>query len=366
MGRGGGVSNTIAWFRRDLRVADNHVLVDAVAAAREADGAVIPLFVLDPALWDRSGPNRAWFLAGCLEELDGALDGGLVVRHGDPAEVIPELCRQHDVGRVFRAQDVGVYGRRRDEAVETALAADDVEVVEADSPYAVPAGTLRTGAGGAFKVYSAYLRAWRQQRLAATTRRPSDVPTVARVRSDGVPKAPAVTAELPRARRGGGPPGARSVRPHERRRLRRRAERSRRRLDQPAVGVPQVRVPPPPPGDPQARRAQPVTRHVRQGAGVARLLRRRAARVARFGVVVVGRAHGDDEGRRGQAIGRAIRGVAGRVHGLPDRRRRDAPAGRRRVDAQPGADDHGQLPRQGPPRRLDTWSALVHGAARRR
>ncbi len=191
------MSNTIAWFRRDLRVADNHVLVDAIAAAREADAGVIPLFVLDPALWERSGANRAWFLAGCLEELNAALDGGLVVRHGDPAEVIPDLCRQHDVGRVFRAQDVGVYGRRRDEAVESALAADDVEVVEADSPYAVPAGTLRTAAGGAFKVYSAYLRAWRQQRLAATTRRPGDVPTVARVRSDGVPKRPAVTADLP-------------------------------------------------------------------------------------------------------------------------------------------------------------------------
>ena len=298
MGRGGGVSNTIAWFRRDLRVADNHVLVDAIAAAREADGGVIPLFVLDPALWDRSGANRAWFLAGCLEELDGALDGGLVVRHGDPAEVIPELCRQHDVGRVFRAQDVGVYGRRRDEAVETALAADDVEVVEADSPYAVPAGTLRTGAGGAFKVYSAYLRAWRQQRLAATTRRPER-------RAHRGPGAQRRHAEATggdrrpaRAGRGGGTPGPRPVPPHERRRLRRRTQRSRRRLDQPAVGVLQVRVPPPPPGDPQARRPQPVPRHVRQGAGMARLLRRRAARVAGVGVVIVGRAHGGDEGRR--------------------------------------------------------------------
>ncbi len=67
------MTNTIAWFRRDLRVTDNHVLQDAIAAAREAGGGVIPLFVVDPALWDTSGPNRTWFLAGCLAALDRAL-----------------------------------------------------------------------------------------------------------------------------------------------------------------------------------------------------------------------------------------------------------------------------------------------------
>ena len=98
---------------------------------------------------------------------------------------------------VHRAQDVGIYGRERDEAVAAALAADERQLVESDSPWTVPAGTLRTGSGGAFKVYSAYLRAWRQQHLAATVRRPSDVPTVDGVRSDQLPAAPPVTADLP-------------------------------------------------------------------------------------------------------------------------------------------------------------------------
>jgi deoxyribodipyrimidine photo-lyase len=194
------VSNTIAWFRRDLRLADNHVLAEAVQAARAAGGAVMPLFVVDPALWDGSGPNRTWFLAGCLRQLESDLadlDGRLIVRRGDPSTLLPELCAQHDVTRVYRAQDAGVYGRRRDETVDAALASAGIEVIEADSPYAVPAGVVRTTSGGAFKVYSAYLRAWRQQRLPATVRRPSDAPWLVGVRSDGVPKAPAVTADLP-------------------------------------------------------------------------------------------------------------------------------------------------------------------------
>ena len=57
--------------------------------------------------------------------------------------------------------------------------------------------------------------------------------------------------------------------------------------------------------------------------------------------------------RRRRARGpTALRGVVRGPHRLPDRRRRHAPARRRGLDAQPGADDRGELPGQGPPRRL--------------
>jgi deoxyribodipyrimidine photo-lyase len=192
-----GVTNSMMWFRRDLRLADNHALVAAIADARAGGGGVIPLFVLDDRLWDAAGPNRRWFLAGSLAALDADLGGRLVVRHGDPVEVIAELARRHDVARVHRAQDVGVYGRSRDAAVADVLVADGRELVESDSPWAVPAGTLRTAGGGAFKVYSAYLRAWRQHRLGSSARRPSDIPTVDEVRSNTLPAAPNVDAALP-------------------------------------------------------------------------------------------------------------------------------------------------------------------------
>ncbi|MFC6344099.1 deoxyribodipyrimidine photo-lyase, partial [Nocardioides hankookensis] len=44
---------SVMWFRRDLRLADNPALVAAAA-----DGAVLPLFVLDPTLWEAAGPSR--------------------------------------------------------------------------------------------------------------------------------------------------------------------------------------------------------------------------------------------------------------------------------------------------------------------
>jgi deoxyribodipyrimidine photo-lyase len=71
------------WFRRDLRLADNPALLDAC----DSDG-VLPLFVLDPALWEPAGASRRWYLARSLRALDASLrdayGAGLSVVRGDP------------------------------------------------------------------------------------------------------------------------------------------------------------------------------------------------------------------------------------------------------------------------------------------
>ena len=82
---------SIAWFRRDLRVGDNPALLAARTAA--AEGHVVPIFILDPALWKPAGTPRRTFLIGCLEKLNEAMDGHLVVRQGDPARVLPKFVR---------------------------------------------------------------------------------------------------------------------------------------------------------------------------------------------------------------------------------------------------------------------------------
>jgi deoxyribodipyrimidine photo-lyase len=172
----------VVWFRRDLRLADNHVLTAAVAAHRR----IIPLFVVDDVLWNGSA-NRRWFLAGALADLDRQLHGRLVVRHGRPAEVIADLVTRHDVAAVHRAQDVGVYGRRRDADVDDALAGGDVRVVESDSPWAAPAGSVRTGAGSGYQVFTPFFRAWRHRAATTPIPAPARISTVAGVRSDALP-----------------------------------------------------------------------------------------------------------------------------------------------------------------------------------
>jgi hypothetical protein len=60
--------------------------------------------------------------------------------------------------------------------------------------------------------------------------------------------------------------------------------------------------------------------------------------------------------------GAGLRGVAAGAHRVPVRRRWDAAAGGDRLDAQPGADGHRELPRQGPACLVAARGPALHGA----
>ena len=185
----------VLWFRRDLRLQDNPALLDA--CSRGSDG-VLPLFVLDPLLWDASGPVRRAYLTRSLSSLDESLTGRLVVVHGDPARLVPSVAASVGAASVHVAADFGPYGRRRDSAVESALGA--VPLVRTGSPYAVSPGRVRTQGGAAFKVFTPYYRAW----LAHGWRGPAADPPVDTIWLDagdlgqGVPAEPPLSGvELP-------------------------------------------------------------------------------------------------------------------------------------------------------------------------
>jgi deoxyribodipyrimidine photo-lyase len=189
------VSTAVLWFRRDLRLSDNPALVEAV---READD-VVGLFCLDPALLGPSGAPRRAHLFDCLRALDDSMGGSLVVRHGDPRRVVPELAVEVEAASVHLAEDFGPYGRRRDDDVAERLVEAGIEVVRTGSPYAVPPGTIHNKAGDRYKVFTPFSRAWRDHGWPDPVRRPAGIPWRS-VRGDGIPDAPDLGGvERPRA-----------------------------------------------------------------------------------------------------------------------------------------------------------------------
>ncbi len=146
---------SIMWFRRDLRLRDNPALHRAAE-----NGPVLGLFVLDPVLWHGAGRARRAWLAASLRSLDESMDGRLCVRIGDPAEVVPAQVRAVEAAQVHVANDFTPYGRARDHAVVAALS-PGVEGVATGSPYAVPPGTVTSGSGEPYKVFTPYSKAWR-------------------------------------------------------------------------------------------------------------------------------------------------------------------------------------------------------------
>ncbi|MGY1636717.1 cryptochrome/photolyase family protein [Geodermatophilus sp. SYSU D00742] len=175
----------LMWFRRDLRLGDHPALLAARDAAGP-EGAVLPVFVLDPRLWDPAGAPRRRFLLDCLTDLGAAVGDALVVRSGDPARVVPALVREVGATSVHVSADAGPYGRRRDDAVERALA--EVPLVRTGSPYAVTPGRVTKGDGTPFRVFSPFARAWQAHGWRAPAPRPRSVRWYTGVPSEALPE----------------------------------------------------------------------------------------------------------------------------------------------------------------------------------
>jgi deoxyribodipyrimidine photo-lyase len=190
------LSPTLLWFRRDLRLGDHLALAHAAG-----EGPVVPLFVLDPALLGPAGEPRQAFLFRCLRALDESAGGRLIVRAGDPVDVVPAVAAEAEAESVMITADFGPYGRRRDHEVGAVLKAAGRRLVGVGSPYAVDPGQVVKQDGTPFRVFSPFYRGWRAHGWPAPPADPQ--PTwAAGVGSEPIPDDPPVDATLPPAGEG--------------------------------------------------------------------------------------------------------------------------------------------------------------------
>jgi len=152
---------SIMWFRRDLRLADNPALL-----AAGVDGTdVVAVFVIDPT-FASSGAPRLAYLHDTLRSLDVTIrergGAGLVIRHGDPCDVIPALAGEVGAATVYVARDHAPYGRRRDGDVKAALEREGRHLKGVGSPYAVAPGRVTKDDGSPYAVFTPFSKVWRR------------------------------------------------------------------------------------------------------------------------------------------------------------------------------------------------------------
>jgi deoxyribodipyrimidine photo-lyase len=152
------------WHRRDLRAADNAGLATAAE-----DGPVVPVFVFDRDVLAHAGPPRVAFMLDALRGLRERYrerGSDLVVRRGDPREVLPELAEEFDADGVTWGKEVSGLGRERDAAVRRAL--DDADVTReavGDALLHEP-GSIRTNQGEVYSVFTYFWKKWRDREKA--------------------------------------------------------------------------------------------------------------------------------------------------------------------------------------------------------
>ena len=170
----------IVWFRRDLRLEDN----PAWGAATSRHDEVTALFVIDPALWNRTIGRRTALLAENLRMLDRSLaarGGRLRVEHGDPTTVVPHIARTLRAA-VHANADFTPYASKRDAAVAASATTEWHHGLTVH-----PIGAVTKADGTLYMVFTPFAEAWRRRPLEG-----SPVPGTARLTADpgsGVPSA---------------------------------------------------------------------------------------------------------------------------------------------------------------------------------
>lgn len=123
----------LVWHRHDLRVQDHEPLWQAIQNQRSGCPVrIIPVYCFDPRQWGRTsfgfaktGPWRSRFLLESVAGLRGRyrdLGADLVIRPGEPEQVLPGLVQAWGIGAVYYHAEVTPEEVNVEVGLQTALA----------------------------------------------------------------------------------------------------------------------------------------------------------------------------------------------------------------------------------------------------
>lgn len=151
----------LVWLRRDLRLNDHA----ALSLAQQNHARVLPVFIFDTTLLELLPRNdrRVPLIWHALAELKNQLNAAgsdLVVRTGNPVELIPALATELGAAAVYTNRDYEPMAITRDAKVEQALAVAGVAFESGKDQVIFERDEVLSKAGTPFSVFTPYWRAW--------------------------------------------------------------------------------------------------------------------------------------------------------------------------------------------------------------
>ncbi|MGL5836900.1 MAG: cryptochrome/photolyase family protein [Sphingorhabdus sp.] len=153
---------TILWFRRDLRLSDQA----AVLAAAGRGNPVIPVFILDddtPRHRRMAGASR-WWLHHSLQSLDRDLQkigSRLILRRGSVCDILPSLVEETGASAIHCLNHYEPWWRNAERTIRDRLPVR-AALVRHDGLYLMPPGSVTTGSGSPYRIYSPFAKALSQ------------------------------------------------------------------------------------------------------------------------------------------------------------------------------------------------------------
>ena len=144
-------------FRRDLRMSDNTALNEAVTAAAKDNEMVLPIFIFTPEQVTVKNEYKTdvgiSFMIRSLEELRN-----IQCFYGTNDEVLQHLFKKIDVTGVYWNKDHSHYAIKRDKRIIKLCKDNDITVFEHDDYNLQQLGSVKTGGGTFYSVYTPFYR----------------------------------------------------------------------------------------------------------------------------------------------------------------------------------------------------------------
>jgi len=155
----------IFWFRRDLRIDDNHGLFQALNAGLP----VVPVFIFDPVILAQfPNPNdaRLTFIHRCLTDLElefKKFNSSLQVYFSSPEVVFGQLATKYEIQSVFANTDYESATIARDQRVEKMLQAKGIDFLSFKDQVVFHQNEVVKANGKPYTVFTSYGKKWKEK-----------------------------------------------------------------------------------------------------------------------------------------------------------------------------------------------------------
>jgi deoxyribodipyrimidine photo-lyase len=153
----------VFWFRRDLRLYDNHGLFKALQAGLP----ILPLFVFDKDILDGlddRNDRRVTFIYDAILTLQkelAAVGSTLFVYYGTPRAALAKLAADYKIEAVFANEDYEPYATRRDSEISNLMMAKGIRFELAKDQVIFEKSEVAKNDGLPYGMYAPYSKKWK-------------------------------------------------------------------------------------------------------------------------------------------------------------------------------------------------------------
>jgi deoxyribodipyrimidine photo-lyase len=152
---------TVFWFRRDLRLNDNHGLYKALSE----NISVLPVFIFDQNILDHldNSDHRVTFIFDQIQKIKTQLQNlgsDLLVQHSTPTSFFKKLSGLHKIKAIYTNHDYEIYGQERDLQIRDFCVHHHIEFYSFKDHVIFEKKEILTDQKNPYTVFTPYKKKW--------------------------------------------------------------------------------------------------------------------------------------------------------------------------------------------------------------